>query len=99
MRRVSATEAKANFSALIAQVAHGGQQVVIQCRGTPMAALVSVEDLERLGGGSSGARYPGGALALVGLWDVVEDETIDALVEDIYRSRYQDKGRSVILEG
>jgi hypothetical protein len=39
-----------------------------------------------------------GALALIGAWDDVEDEVIDKFVEDVYRSRSEDLGRSVQLD-
>ena len=47
---VSVGEAKAKLSSLINAVAYGGERVVIQSRGRPKAALVSVDDLHRLEG-------------------------------------------------
>ena len=41
-------EAKTRLSSLINAVAYGGERVVIESRGRPKAALVSVDDLERL---------------------------------------------------
>ncbi|MBI4611131.1 MAG: type II toxin-antitoxin system Phd/YefM family antitoxin [Candidatus Rokubacteria bacterium] len=49
-KEVSVGEAKAKLSSLINAVAYGGERVVIQSRGRPKAALVSVEDLRRLEG-------------------------------------------------
>ena len=46
--RVSVAQAKAELSALMAAVAYQGQRVVIERRGKPMAALVSVDDLEQI---------------------------------------------------
>lgn len=43
-------EAKTRLSSLVNVVAYGGERVVIESRGRPKAALVSVEDLERLQG-------------------------------------------------
>lgn len=43
-------EAKAKLSSLVNAVAYGGERVVIESRGRPKAALVSVGDLERLEG-------------------------------------------------
>ena len=56
-KRVSAAEAKARLSALSAEVAYGGQHVIIERRGTPLVALVSVSELELLeqGRGDLGA--------------------------------------------
>ena len=53
VKRVSAAQAKAQLSALSADVAHGGQRVVIERHGTPMVALVSLADLDLLGQDSS----------------------------------------------
>ncbi len=44
-KRIKAAEAKAHFSALIAEVAFGSARYVIERRGKPMAALVHVEEL------------------------------------------------------
>ena len=49
-KAVSVGEAKAKLSSLINAVAFGGERIVIQSRGRPKAALVSVEDLSRLEG-------------------------------------------------
>jgi len=48
VKEVSVGEAKANLSSLINSVAYGGARVVIQSRGRPKAALVSLEDLHRV---------------------------------------------------
>jgi len=47
---LSIGEAKARFSSLINAVAYGGERILIQSRGRPKAALVSVEDLRRVEG-------------------------------------------------
>ena len=46
--RVSAAHAKAQLSSLAAAVAYGGERVIIERRSEPLAALVSLSDLERL---------------------------------------------------
>jgi prevent-host-death family protein len=96
-KRISAAQAKAHFSALVAQVAYGGEHYVIERRGKPLAALVSVDDLQRLEALASPAR-PQGALALVGAWREVEEGDLDALIADIYAQRARDTGRAVSLE-
>ena len=51
--RISASQAKAHLSHLMAQVAYRGERYVIERRGKPLAALVSLADfdaLERLQG-------------------------------------------------
>lgn len=96
-KRISAAQAKAHFSALVAQVAYGGEHYVIERRGKPLAALVSMDDLQRLQELGPSAR-PQGALALVGAWREVEERDLDALIADIYAQRAQDTGRAVFLE-
>lgn len=46
--RVGTHEAKTHLSEYINRVRYGGERVVIERHGKPVAALVSVEDLERL---------------------------------------------------
>ncbi|MCH7801764.1 MAG: type II toxin-antitoxin system Phd/YefM family antitoxin [Chloroflexi bacterium] len=82
-KTVSVTQAKAQLSALMAEVAHGGQHILIERRGKPLAALVSVEDLERLGAEGPTSDHPLGALGLIGAWKGVSDAEIDAMVDEI----------------
>ena len=96
-RRVSAAQAKAQLSALSAEVAYGGQRVVIERRGTPLVALVSMDDLELLGHGRATSARPHGALALAGAWREVDAEDLESLVEEIYAARENDAGRPVDL--
>ena len=97
-KRVSAAQAKAQLSALSSEVAYGGERVVIERRGRPLAALVSMNDLELLSQDRAASTRPQGALALVGAWREVEDEELASVIEDIYTSRENDPGRPVALE-
>ena len=97
-KRVSAAQAKAQLSALSAEVAYGGEPVVIERRGRPLVALVSLADLELLGQGRATSTRPQGALALVGAWREANDRDLSSLIEDIYASRQNDTGRPVELE-
>ena len=98
VKKTSAAQAKAQFSALMAEVAHGGKRVVIERRGKPLAALVSVTDLERLEEEQATSARPRGALALVGAWRAVDEQKLVALIAGIYESRSQDTGRSVEID-
>ena len=97
-KRVSAAQAKAQLSSLSAEVAYGGERVVIERLGKPLVALVSIADLELLGQSGEIAERPQGALALVGAWKEVEDGEFESLFEEIYDSRLKDAGRSVGLD-
>lgn len=98
VKKVSAAEAKARLSALMAEAAYGGQHVVIEKRGKPLAALIGMEDLERLEEARARSARPQGALALVGAWRDVDEARLDALLADIYARREQDRGRRVDLK-
>jgi prevent-host-death family protein len=100
VKKVRVTEAKAHPSALMARTGYAGERYLIERRGKPLAALVGVEDLERLEaeGGSPRSRRRG-ALAVVGAWgEFGEDDVIDAMLEEIYAARERDTGRAVDLE-
>ena len=97
-KRVSAAQAKAQLSALAAEVAYGGQHVIIERRGKPLVALVSVEDLELLEQERATSARPLGALALVGAWRDISDEEMESMIEEIYESRERDLGRPVELD-
>ena len=60
-----------------------------------MAALVRVDELERLEDGRATSARPRGALALVGAWRELKDEEVESLVADIYAERESDNGRLV----
>lgn len=96
--RIRVTDAKAHLSALMARVGYGGERFVIERRGRPLAALVGVEDLERLEKerGATTSR-PLGAIALAGAWGEAEEKDLDAVLEDVYAERERDTGRSVDL--
>lgn len=94
MRTVSAADAKAHFSELLSEVAHGDRvQIVIERHGKPVAALVGMDDLARLKDANLLASEPQGALALVGAWAEMGDDEIDEMVRDIYEQRERDMPR------
>jgi len=96
-KRVSASQAKAHLSSLIAEVAFGEKHVIIERRGKPLAALVPVSDLERTREQAKPVT-PRGALALLGLLNDLGDDDVDAMVADIYADRARDLGRHVDLD-
>ena len=96
--KIRVTEAKSHLSALMARVGYGGERFVIERRGRPLAALVGVEDLERLESESGDVTSRSlGAIALAGAWSEVEEKDLDAVLGEIYAERERDTGRTVDL--
>lgn len=92
--KIKVTEAKAHLSALMSRVGYGKERFVIERRGRPLAALVGIEDLERLEKElSNTASRPLGAIALVGAWGEAEERDLDAVLDEIYAERERDTGR------
>jgi prevent-host-death family protein len=94
-KKISAAQAKAKLSELLARVSIADERYVIERRGKPVAALVSMDDYERLDvKDAQQDERPQGLLALRGLWaDVLTDEEIDEFIHHIYAERIRDKGR------
>ena len=97
-KTVSAAQAKARFSDLVARVAVAGERFVIERRGKPVAALISIEDLKRLQQTHDTRERPLGALALVGAWGDVEETDLESVIASIYAQREWETGRAVELE-
>ena len=95
-RRVGVAEAKATFSALIEGVQHRSERYVIERHGKPAAALVSVEELERLEADRPPESGRTGGLGLIGMWrGILSDEEIDDMVAAIYADRERDVPREI----
>ena len=95
-RHVGVAEAKATFSALIEGVQHRGEHYVIERHGKPAAALVSVEELERLESDRPPESGRTGGLGLIGMWrGILSDEEIDDMVAAIYADRERDVPREI----
>ena len=89
----SVADAKKNLSELMSRAAYNNERFLIQRRGKPMAALVSVEDLARLEEQPVARK---GLLAAVGA--LADVDGLDSMVEEIYRQREQAQDRPVELE-
>ena len=87
-KRVSAANAKAHLSALVTEVAFGGEQVIIERRGKPLAMLVGLN--EKIPKVEREKRSPGnarGALALVGAWRTLDDADASEILDEIDAQR------------
>ena len=78
VKKVSTVQLRKELSALLARVVKGGGQVIIEKRGKPLAALVSVDALELLEQQQTTSANPQGALALTGAWGELKDRDMDA---------------------
>ena len=95
-RHVGVAEAKGTFSAMIEGVQHRGERYVIERHGKPAAALVSLEELDRLESQRPTPRGMTGGLGLIGMWrGSLTDADIDDMVDAIYADRENDVPREV----
>jgi prevent-host-death family protein len=88
--KVSVAEAKSHLSELIARSAHGHERFVITRRNRPVAALVSVEDLQII----EQHRERQGLAAVAGSWPDF-DEVAEALGDIAELRRKGGGGRDV----
>jgi len=84
-RAVSVAEAKRRFSDVIGAVRHRGERFVVERRGTPVAAIVPVDDLAALEG------KRGGVLALVGAF--ADAKELPTVLNAIVRTRSTQRRR------
>ena len=95
-RHVGVAEAKGTFSAMIEGVQHRGERYVIERHGKPAAALVSLEELDRLESQRPAPQGMTGGLGLIGMWrGSLTDADIDDMVDAIYADRENDVPREV----
>src|SRR5579864_6257848 len=86
MKTVTVAEFKRRFSELVAEVRYRGERIVVARRDTPVAALVSLDDLRQLSAQQQSTQAPRrGLLGAIGAWG--DDEELDRLVREIYAAR------------
>ena len=93
-RAISVADAKRRFSDVLGAVRYRQERFVIERNGTPMAALVPLEDLA---GAADTARRPG-FLALVGAF-ADAPEYSEVALETVRRRRAQRSRRAPSLTG
>ena len=97
-RHIGIAEARGTFSAMIEAVEHKGEHYVIERHGKPAAALVSVDELERMWAARPAVEEMTGGMRLMGLLgDYMTDEEIDDMVADIYADRERNLPREIDL--
>ena len=85
-KTVNVAEAKRRFADVVGAVRHGGQRFVVERRGTPVAAIVPVDDLLMLEG-----KEARGVLALVGAFRDAKD--LPRVLDGVVRARSSQRGR------
>ncbi len=85
-KALSVADAKKRFSDVLGAVKHRGERFVVQRRGTPVAAIVPVGDLEALEG-----RSRRGVLALVGAFG--DAEQLPDVLDQVVRGRSRERRR------
>ena len=90
-KNIGVAEVKKSFSAVISEVSLKGEHFVIEKKGKPMAALVSVQELQRIEGSKEKEKKKG-LLAAIGAWE--DFENLESAVSAIYERRKKSKDRS-----
>ncbi|MCC6347080.1 MAG: type II toxin-antitoxin system Phd/YefM family antitoxin [Nitrospirales bacterium] len=85
-------EIKKQFSTVISEVLLKGEHFVIEKKGKPAAALVSIKELEIIekAGKKEGEK---GLLAAIGAWEDFDD--LEEMVSGIYEERREAQDRSI----
>ena len=94
VKKVSTVELRKDLAALLARVVKSNGQVIIEKRGKPLAALVSVAALELLKQQQTTSADPQGALVLAGAWGELKDREMDSLLAGIQAERGGDSCRA-----
>lgn len=91
-KNIGVAEVKKHFSEIMNGVSRDGKHFVIERKGKPVAAMVSVKELELIERkGMQGDKK--GLLAAIGVWE--DFEGLDRVVDDIYRKRRKAKKRRI----
>jgi prevent-host-death family protein len=91
-KKIGVAEVKKQFSAVISEVSLKGEQFIIERKGKPMAAMVSVKDLERMESPKRREKRKG-LLAAIGAWEEFDD--LEKMVMSVYAGRVKAKERGV----
>ena len=89
---IGVAEAKRRFSELMSKTLYKGERFIIERKGKPVAAMVSVDDLKQLEAGTQPTEKKG-MLAAVGAWS--DYRKLDDVVADIYEARGRASDRPV----
>jgi antitoxin (DNA-binding transcriptional repressor) of toxin-antitoxin stability system len=91
-KKIGVAEVKKQFSAVMSEVSLKGEHFIVERKGKPTAAMVSVKDLEMIEGPKIRAKKKG-LLAAISAWEDFDD--LEKMVMTIYEGRGKTKERSV----
>jgi len=91
-KKIGVAEVKKQFSLLISEVSLRGEHFIIERKGKPMAAVVSVKDLDIIEDPKIRERKKG-LLAAIGAWEDFDD--LEKVIMKIYKGRGKAKERGV----
>jgi antitoxin (DNA-binding transcriptional repressor) of toxin-antitoxin stability system len=89
-KNLGVAEAKKRFSELVGRIVHKGERFIVERKGKPVMAMVSLEDLQKLEQ-IPGKKMSKGVLAAIGAWE--DFENLDEVVVEIYRARAEARDR------
>lgn len=92
-KSIGVAEVKRHFSDVMIEVAREGKQYIIEKNRKPMAALVSIKDMEIIGRKEAPSKKKG-LLAAIGAWE--EFNNIEAVMKHVYKKRKIAKERRVM---
>jgi prevent-host-death family protein len=97
-RSFSTADIKARLSEMIGKVIYGHERLIVLRRGKPVAALVSLQDLQRLEAlDGIGAEQPDAHPIMRAFGGWAERDDLDTLTDEIYQQRAAALGREVEL--
>ncbi len=91
-KKIGVAEVKKQFSAVMSEVSLKGEHFIVERKGKPMAAMVSVKDLEMIEGPKIREKKKG-LLAAISAWEDFDD--LEKVVMTIYEGRRKAKERGV----
>lgn len=86
-KKVSTIQLRKDLTALLAEVVDNDRHFIVEKRGEPLAALVSVAALELVERQRTTSADPQGALALAGAWGELKEREMDTLLAVIQAER------------
>jgi antitoxin (DNA-binding transcriptional repressor) of toxin-antitoxin stability system len=91
-KKIGVAEVKKQFSTVISEVSLKGEHFIIEKKGKPMAAMVSVKELGMIESSKMKEKRKG-LLAAISAWEDFDD--LEKMVMSIYEGRRKAKERGV----